>query len=266
MDASGPRTVRSVSSRASIRPWSAGGGARSRPKRARGARRVDGVGRQKGAMPPGPSTGTGPRHSQKVDEAPQPIWVTGTMRMVGLHRGYRSDAGAVESPIEDLFAMMIVVVIIVLFVTSLTSIYEIKSDQDRRSDIWDRCLSFSTTILNHPMLLENSFAEEGFFSGEKLLKIKEAYEQQSAGAPPAEGEEDDPFTMFNDSLTSESEFGWELYFQDTSDYGSRADFVFSLRSGEALAFEAQSMVWTVDIYVDVDEIHVARLTVLVLEV
>jgi len=197
------------------------------------------------------------------------------MHLVKLHRRFRLDSRGVESPIEDLFAFMIVVVIIVMFVSSLSTIYGLKADQDRRSNLWDRCMSFSTTILNHPMLLEDTFSEEGLFSGAKLLVLRNSYERQTAGTPggtdgngaPSSGDgEEDPFTEFYKSLNSGVEFGWELYFQDISDYPSRPALTFSLRSGEATAFELQSLVWSVNIFLDVDEIHTARLTVLVMEV
>lgn len=188
------------------------------------------------------------------------------MQLGKLHRRFRLDAGGVESPIEDLFAFMIVVVIIVMFVSSLSTIYGLKADQDRRSNLWDRCMSFSTTILNHPMLLEDTFSEEGLFSGAKLLVLRDSYERQAAGTPSSGDGEEDPFEEFFKSLNSGVEFGWELYFQDISDYPSRPALTFSLRSGEATAFELQSLVWSVNLFLDVDEIHTARLTVLVMEV
>jgi len=188
-----------------------------------------------------------------------------------LHR-FKVDGRGVESPIEDLFALMIVVVIIILFVSSLSGIYGMKADQNRRSDLWDRCLSFSTTILNHPMLLEDSFHEEGLFSGFKLQVLKSSYEKgqgQSsggAGGASAGGGKKDPFTELLKSVHSGEEFNWELYFQDLSGYQSQTAFTFSLRSNETMTIEVQSLVWTVNIFIDVDEIHAARLTILIWEV
>lgn len=190
-------------------------------------------------------------------------------------RRLRRDDTAVGGALEDLVALLVVVVVIVLFITSLTTIYRIKDDQERRMDLYDKCLSFSHTILAHPMLLEEPYQEEGLFSASKLLALKEAQEGrsqaqegQSSGDPQGsdDGMEENPLKALTESVHSDGIYGWMLLIQDVSDYPTRDEFTFSLRSSDALGHEVQSLVWTISIFVDINEVHAARLTVLVWEV
>jgi len=190
-------------------------------------------------------------------------------------RYLRTDTDGVESPLEDLLSLVIVMVVIVVFISSLATIYGIREDQDRRFDLWDRCMSFSNTVLTHPMLLDDTYDEEGLFSGYKLQLLKTSYEERLArlseggdgtAAPPGDGGGGDPIVDFDKSVDPEEKLGWELYFQDMSGYPSRSAFTFSLRSDENMTLEVQSLVWSISIYIDADEVHAARLTVLVWEV
>ncbi len=177
------------------------------------------------------------------------------------HRLRRDDAG-LEGPVGELLAFTVVVTVVILFVVSLTGVYETKADYDRRLDLYEDCLSISTTVLNHPLLLEDMYREQGLYSGAKLAALRGSYEQGgSDGGTDGEG----LFADFNRSLHTEGEFGWELYIQDLTDYPSHDGLTFSMGTGD-IGYEVQSLVWLVDIFVDIDEVHAARLTVRVWEV
>jgi hypothetical protein len=182
----------------------------------------------------------------------------------------RRDTSGVGGAIEDLAALMVVVVLVLLFIVSITTIYRMRDDQDRRLDLHDLAMSFSRTVLSHPLLLEEPYLEEGLFSGAKLLALKEAHEDfdwsgTDDGGGDDQSNEDNPLKGLISSVHSEGAFGWELLFQDVSGYASQEDFTFSIRSTADYGEEVQSLAWAVNIFLDVGEVHAARLTVMVWE-